>query len=72
VTRPSASELLATPGGLLTRGHLQELGLSRRAVDAVFRALPNVYFDGFSRPHVKVEDYVAYVERSTTTENTVR
>ena len=38
-TRPSASELLVTPSALLSRSHLRELGLERRAVDAVFREL---------------------------------
>jgi hypothetical protein len=39
---PVARELLETPGSLLNRTHLRELGLERRAVDAVFRALPVV------------------------------
>ena len=42
-----------------------ELGLERRAVDAVFRALPVVVFEGYSRPLVTVRDYLALVERST-------
>ena len=37
-----ATELLETPGALLTRTHLRELGLERRAIDAVFRKLPVV------------------------------
>jgi hypothetical protein len=40
--RPSALELLTKPDALLNRSHLRELGLERRAVDAVFRALPVV------------------------------
>lgn len=32
--KPTASELLETPGALLSRGHLRELGLERRGVDA--------------------------------------
>lgn len=32
--RPSATELLETPGALLTRSDLRELGLERRAIDA--------------------------------------
>ena len=39
MNRPAASALLETPGALLSRTHLRELGLERRAVDAVFRAL---------------------------------
>jgi len=38
MTRPTATDLLETPGAPLTRTHLRELGLERRAVDAVFRA----------------------------------
>jgi hypothetical protein len=44
--RPSAAELLKTPGALLSRTDLRELGLERRAVDAVFRALPTVHLPG--------------------------
>ena len=35
VTRPIVAELLANPEASLNRGHLRELGLERRAVDAV-------------------------------------
>ena len=40
--RPSAAERLRTPGALLIRSDLRDLGLERRAIDAVFRALPIV------------------------------
>jgi hypothetical protein len=70
--RPSAAELLETPGALLTRSHLRELGLGRSAIDAVFRQLDVVVFPGSSRPHVRVADYLALVERSTYDENRVR
>src|SRR3954470_16424374 len=40
--RPVAIELLAVPEALLTRTHLRQLGLERRAIDAIFRALPVV------------------------------
>jgi hypothetical protein len=65
MTRPTAAELLATPDALLNRGHLRELGLERRAVDAVFRALPVVALPGYSRPMVRARDYPALLERST-------
>jgi hypothetical protein len=65
VSRPTAAELLRTPGALLTRSHLRELGLERRAIDAVFRALPVVELPGYSRPLIKAEDYLALIERST-------
>ena len=61
--RPSVVELLRRDGALLTRGDLRELGLERRAIDAVFRALPVVALPGYSRPLVRVEDYLALVER---------
>jgi len=61
----TAAELLATPEALLTRSHLRELGLERRAVDAVFRACPIVAFPGYSRPVIRVRDYLALVEEST-------
>lgn len=70
--RPAASELLATPGALLTRSHLRELGLERRAIDAVYRALPVVALPGYTRPMVRVEDYLELVEQSTYRDDRVR
>lgn len=61
----TASELLRTPGALLNRSHLRELGLERRAVDAVFRELAVVALPGYSRPMITAADYLALVERST-------
>lgn len=61
-TRPTAAQLLDTPGALLSRTHLRELGLERRAVDAVFRALDVVVLPGYSRPLIKAEDYLRLVE----------
>jgi hypothetical protein len=65
IVRPSASELLATPGALLTRSDLRELGLERRAVDAVFRECPVVVLPGYSRPMIRVEAYLALLQGST-------
>ena len=65
MTRPTADELLGRPDALLTRSHLRELGLERRAVDAVFRALPVLALPGYSRPLVKVADYLELVEQNT-------
>ena len=42
-----------------------ELGLERRAVDAVFRALPVIVLPGYRRPLVRVADYLGLLERST-------
>jgi hypothetical protein len=64
VSRPAA-ELLREPEALLSRSHLRELGLERRAVDAVFRACPIVVLPGYSRPVIRVRDYQALLERST-------
>ena len=61
----TAQELLETPDALLTRTHLRELGLERRAVDAVFRALPVVVLPGYSRPLIRADHYRALVERFT-------
>jgi hypothetical protein len=63
--RPSAADLLETPGALLTRTHLRELGLTRTMADAVFRELDVVVFPGSRRPAVQVGDYLALVEAST-------
>jgi hypothetical protein len=70
--KPNASELLVTPGALLTRSHLRDLGLERRAIDAVFRALPVVVLPGYSRPMICAEDYQALIEASTYRDDRVR
>ena len=49
---------------LLSRTDLRELGLERRGVDAVFRALPVIVLPGYS-PLVRVSDYLELLERST-------
>lgn len=69
---PPATELLETPGALLTRTHLRELGLERRAVDAVFRALPVVALPGYSRPMIRADQYRELVEQSTYRDDRVR
>lgn len=63
--RVTASDLLQTPGAMLTRSHLRELGLERRAIDAVFRALPVVELPGYSRTMILADDYRELVERCT-------
>ena len=63
--KPGAGKLLETPGALLTRSHLRALGLERRAVDAVFRALPVVALPGYSRPMIRAADYLQLVEQHT-------
>lgn len=56
----------------LSRTDLAELGLPRRAVDAVFGALPIVQLPGYSRPFVRVEDYRRYIAEHTHTTDKVR
>jgi hypothetical protein len=63
--RPQATQLLETPGALLTRSDLRELGLERRAVDAVFRALPTVHLPGYTRPLIRAEDYLKLIAERT-------
>jgi len=70
--RPSLAILLETPGALLTRTHLRQLGLERRAVDAVFRTLPVVELPGYSRPMIRAEQYLALVEQHTYRDDRVR
>lgn len=63
--RERLCDRLGVPDALLSRSDLAELGLNRRAVDAVLRACPVVAFPGYSRPLVRVGDYLEFVERST-------
>jgi hypothetical protein len=66
------AERLANPAAFLSRGDLAALGLERRAVDAIFRACPVISLPGYSRPLVRVSDYVELVERSTYRDDSVR
>ncbi len=70
--RPSPAQLVSTPGALLTRSHLRQLGLERRAVDAVFRMLPVVALPGYSRPMIRAEQYRDLVEQHTYRDDRVR
>lgn len=72
IDRPSAVALLETPGALLTRSDLRGLGLERRAIDAVFRALPVVALPGYSRPLIRAEQYLEFVEQHTYRDDRVR
>jgi hypothetical protein len=60
------------PEALLSRTDIGELGLPRRGVDAVFRALPVLVLPGYARPMVRVRDYLELVERSTYRDDRVR
>jgi hypothetical protein len=72
VSVPPPAERLSREGAFLSRSDLRELGLDRRAVDAVFRACPVVALPGYARPLVKVEDYRELIERSTYRDDRVR
>jgi len=61
---PSPAVRLQNPDALLSRTDLRELGLERRAVDAVFRALDVIVLPGYSRPLVRVGDYLDLLQRS--------
>jgi hypothetical protein len=63
--RPSAAERIGVPEAFLSRSDLRELGLERRAIDAVFRECPVVVLPGYGRPLVRVSDYLALLEGST-------
>ena len=63
--KPTATELLNTPGAVLTSSHLRELGYGRNAIDAIWRGCPTVILPGYSRPMVRVEDYLAYIDEHT-------
>jgi len=64
MTRPTAAERLGNPSAVLSRGDLAELGFERRAVDSIFRALPVVVLPGYSRPLIRVADYLELLEQS--------
>lgn len=59
------AELLAARTGYLLRTDLMAIGLPERAVDAIFRKVPVVVLEGYSRPMVRVEDYMAAVAAAT-------
>jgi hypothetical protein len=63
--RPPATKLVETPGAFLSRSDLRNLGLQRRAIDAVFRALPTVHLPGYSKPLIRVEDFRALIAERT-------
>ena len=63
--RPPAADRLVNPNAVLTRSDLAELGYERRAVDAIFRACPVEVWDGYSRPMIRVADFLEWRERST-------
>jgi hypothetical protein len=69
---PTPQERLGNGDAFLSRTDLRALGLERRAVDAVFRALPVVVLPGYARPLIRVCDYRELIEASTYDEHRVR
>lgn len=63
---------LTNPDAFLTRTDLEELGLARRAVDSVFRNLPVIELPGYSRPLIRVADYIALIDGCTYNDERVR
>lgn len=63
--RGTIAERLSNPAAFLSRSDLRELGLERRAVDSVFGACPVVSLPGYSRPLIRVADYLKLLECST-------
>ena len=70
--RPSAAELLETPGALLDRRTLAELGLQRRSIDWLFRELEVVSFPGVRRTYVRADDVRRCLDEHTYTKHQVR
>jgi hypothetical protein len=50
---------------VLTRTDLRELGWERRGIDAIFGAVPVIAVPGYSRPVIRVVDYVAFLAGHT-------
>jgi hypothetical protein len=69
---PTAAERLQNPEAVLTRTDLAELGWQRRAVDSIFRSCSIVALPGYSRPVIRVRDYLALLEESTFDDTRVR
>jgi hypothetical protein len=70
--RPGASELLATPGAVLDRRALYDLGYQRRTVDWIFRTLPVLSPPGVRRTYVYSDDVRRLLAENTYTEERVR
>lgn len=68
----TAAEKLTNRHGFLLRTDLAELGFGPKAVDAIFRELPIVALPGYTRPMIRVSDYLDLLERSTYRDDRVR
>jgi hypothetical protein len=63
--RPPPAARLEHPEAVLSRSDLRELGYQRRAVDAIFRACPVVVLPGYSRPVIRVSEYLNLIREHT-------
>jgi hypothetical protein len=70
--RPTPAARLDNPDAVLSRSDLRELGYERRAVDAIFRAVPVQVWPGYSRPLIRVADFEAFVAMYTYAGDRVR
>jgi len=61
VKAPSAAARLTNCDAVLSRTDLRELGYERRAVDAIFRAVPVISLPGYSRPLIRVADFERFL-----------
>jgi hypothetical protein len=61
----TAADRVTNPDAVLSRSDLRELGYERRAVDAIFRSCPVVALPGYSRPLIRVADYLTFLEANT-------
>jgi hypothetical protein len=62
---PAPADRLANPDAILTRSDLRDLGYERRAVDAIFRACPVEAWPGYSKPMIRVSDFLEWREACT-------
>lgn len=73
--RPSAAERLANPDAVLTTSDLVELGYGRRGAEAIFRAAARSagveQWPGYSRPLLRVRDFLRLRDEQTVREDRV-
>ena len=70
--RPSPTSRLENSEAVLSRSDLRELGYERRAVDAIFRGCPVIAIPGYTRPLIRVAEFLAYLEQHTHRDDRVR
>lgn len=61
----TVQERLEVPEAVLSRTDLRDLGYERRAIDAIFQAVPVEVWPGYSRPMIRVRDFLDWRERCT-------